>query len=327
MPSLFGNPNERWPLSRAVDAMVSSARRTGFPALIWVAGVLYPSLTLGIGISGPILSVLETSTGLEMRAGSERIAETLADWNLTATVSTPTVMSMLELATETKFWIALILLLPVCLIIARLCIGLARVSEESSWRELSGTRRTPTLSAVWRAGGGLSFSTIGLLLSFPLLLMAAVLFLIGPLILLLNLVEPLRKFPDFIAVLVVPVGLTTLAYAVVLQVLIQLALHSLARNRRGSASALTHAWRLVRNSPWGAARAMVVDLTLQASLLMVMVAVGNTLGYFGTALSWILLGFVGATRASYWAETYEGLGGLSTARDPVSASGSAIRAS
>jgi len=327
MPSLFGNPNERWPLSRAVDAMVSSARRTGFPALIWIAGILYPSLTLGIGISGPILSVLEASTGLELKAGSERIAKTLADWNLTPTVSSPTVLSMVEMATEASFWIALLLLLPVCLIVARLSVGLARVSESRSWQELAGSRRTPTLPAVWRTGGGLSFSTIGLLLSFPLLLMAAVLFLIGPLILLLNLVEPIRQLPSFIAVLVVPVGLTTLAYAVVLQVLIQLALHSLARNRRGSASALTHAWRLVRNSPWGAARAMLVDLTLQIALLMVMVALGNALGNSGTALSWVLLGFIGATRASYWAETYEGLGGLSTVREPVSASGSAIRAS
>ena len=83
---------------------------------------------------------------------------------------------------------------------------------------------------------------------------------------------------------------------------------------------------MVRNSPWSAARAMMVDLFLQVGLLAAIIALDKLLQGPGNALSWVMLGFVGATRASYWAETYEGLGGLSTAREPVSGS-SAVRAS
>jgi len=316
MTSLFGNLNDRWPLSRAVDAMVSAARRTGFPALIWLVGVVYPGLTLGLGLLGPILALIETATGLELQAAR--------DLHLAPSVSSPTVLSILNPTLGTPVFIALLAGLPVSLIVARFCIGLARVSEEEHWLEVAGTRRTPTLWGVWRAGAGLTLSALGLLLSFPLLLMAAVLFLLGPVILLLTLIEPLRQFQNFIVALVIPVGLATLTYAVVLQVLVQLSLHSLARNRRGSASALTHAWRMVRNSPWSAARAMLVDLLLQISLLAAIIALDKLFQGPGNALSWIMLGFVGATRASYWAETYEGLGGLSTVHEPVPGS-SAVR--
>ncbi len=317
MTSLFGNPGERWPLSSAVDAMVSSARRTGFPALLWLVGVIYPSLTLGLGLFNPILAVLEAGTDLELQAVGQSVTNFLAESRLTSSVISPTILTMLSPSFGASRGVALLLLLPVSLIVSRLAIGLAQLSETSHWNRMAGARRTPSLPSAWRAGKGLTLSALGLLLSFPLLLMAAVLFLLGPLILLLTLVEPVRQFPSFIAVLVVPVALSTLAYAVVLQVLVQLGLHSLARNRRGCASALTHAWRMVRNSPRGAARAMLVDLFLQVSLLAVLIALAFTESTAAQALGWTLLGFVGVTRASYWAETYEGLGGLSTSRESV----------
>ena len=78
MPSLFGTPNERWPLSRAVDAMVASARRAGLPALVWIAGLLYPTIGLGLSVVSPILLVLEVTTEVESGALREAVVEFLA---------------------------------------------------------------------------------------------------------------------------------------------------------------------------------------------------------------------------------------------------------
>ena len=101
----------------------------------------------------------------------------------------------------------------------------------------------------------------------------------------------------------------------VLMVVNQLALHSLAHNRRGVASALTHAWRLVRTSPLGALRATLVDLVLFVSVVVVdAVFVRNFAGDspLSLALELALFGFAGVTRAGYWARTYRALGGLSS---------------
>ena len=68
-----------------------------------------------------------------------------------------------------------------------------------------------------------------------------------------------QSLNPLLAGVVLPVLAVVLAYAIILQVVNQLALHSLAHNRRGVASALTHAWRLVRGSPWGALRATIGD--------------------------------------------------------------------
>jgi hypothetical protein len=98
-------------------------------------------------------------------------------------------------------------------------------------------------------------------------------------------------------------------------VLHMLALQSLAQNRRGVGSALTHAWRLIRGEPWGAVRASLVDLSLHGIVLLAGAAVtllfahttsGEALAHGVQAL---MLGAAGATRAAFWARTYRALGG------------------
>ena len=49
MSRLIGLPQERWTLTHAVDALVESARQAASPGLIWLAGLLYPSISLGLG--------------------------------------------------------------------------------------------------------------------------------------------------------------------------------------------------------------------------------------------------------------------------------------
>jgi hypothetical protein len=134
--------------------------------------------------------------------------------------------------------------------------------------------------------------------------------LIGPVVALLELFG-LTRFTALYAGFLSPFLLLVMAYAAVLMVLNQLALHSLAHNRRGVASALTHAWRLVRASPLGATRAAVVDLVLFFSVLL---AAKILTGLLGDGLDGLillaLLGFAGVARAGYWARTYRALGGL-----------------
>ncbi len=307
MASLFGNPNERWPLSRAVDALVASARRAGFPGLLWSVGLVYPSLGLGLGVVRDILEIVGATTEVSF--------ELLRDWGIERFLTRPdplpgpgTLLSLGDSGEIGESALKLVLLVP----IARLVVGLARLTDLETWRRASSGRRPPKLRAAWRGGKGLGASAFGLILTFPLLFFGAVLFLLGPVVLLLNLLDVPRYLSSVLALVLMPVGAVVLGYGILLQVLVQLALHSLARNGRGSASALTHAWRLVRNSPWSAVRATVVDLALQCTILVVAVVLEQLFETFGVAVAWLLWCFVGVTRAGYWARTYDALGGLST---------------
>ena len=71
--------------------------------------------------------------------------------------------------------------------------------------------------------------------------------------------------------------LVLLAYAVVLMVVNQLAMHSLAHNRRGVSSALTHAWRIIKASPMSVLRATVVDFVLVVSVFLAIWLLGGAL--------------------------------------------------
>ena len=137
MTSLFGNPSERWPLSSAVDAMVASARRTGFPAWIWLMGLIYPRLTLSFGVIGPIFALLEASTGMQFSEVGGRINALLAEWNLDAFLVQPTVLPVLDGGQKAFGFLAVIFAIPVSLIIARSSVGLAQLSEESNWKRVA----------------------------------------------------------------------------------------------------------------------------------------------------------------------------------------------
>ena len=171
-------------------------------------------------------------------------------------------------------------------------------------------RGTVTMAAAWKAGKGLGLVAFGMWLMLLLLLLGALLVLVGPVIGLLTLFH-LADYSHLLTGLLLPVLLLLLAYAVVLMVLNQLALHSLAHNRRGVASALTHAWRLVRASPLGALRATLVDFVLFLSVLLVGTVLAGFLGGgLGGLIALALLGFAGVARAGYWARTYRALGGM-----------------
>ncbi len=280
MSRLLGSSNEPWRLSDAVDALAASARQAGAPGLLWIAGLFYPGLGLKVGEGGE--SLITGLRGAVFSQGNE-IAE-----------------SALGLGG---------LLIVLLLFGFRLVTGLAHLSPPETWRRTSGTRRCPRLRDAWQAGKGLTFSAAGLWIGLLILWAGAILFLLGPLALLsqVGLVDFLHM-PGFI--LAGPLVGLLACYGLLLSVLYQLALHSLVQNRRGAASALTHAWRLVRNDPWAAGRATLVDfaLTLTTFLLALVLAMMCL-----WPLALCIAGFAGVTRAGYWARNYRALGGLAPA--------------
>lgn len=288
MSTLIGLDHERWPLARAIDALGDAARQAGPPGLIWVAGLFYPAISLSLGNSGEFALIQVREAAAEHTT-----------WNIGALrdpwMGTPLVF--------------LPLLLP---FVMRLIVGLARISSPQRWSELTATRRAPRLRDAWRAGEGLSLSSFGLWLQLIVMLLGAALVLIAPPFFFLRGLELRGDTPwerGLLAILMGPFIAVLLIYGLLLSVLYQLALQSLAQNRRGVASALHHAWRIARNDPWATARAVVVDFMLY--LTSVVLCVLLTLTCIGAPFTVFILGFAGTTRACYWARTYRVLGGLS----------------
>lgn len=317
MSLLLGSPNERLSLPRAVDALADAARRAGRPSPLWLVGILYPGLNLNFDLVRGVLALVEEFSGVELPWAGEMGGF--------VTLFGPGIPGVNLGLHGTEELGPVLLLLPLLLLAFRMIVGLARVSDPlhaGSHVELVRTgstgvqvARAPRLGDLWAEGSGLAlvaFGLWGMLLSMQF---GAMLVLVGPVVALLKLFD-LARFSAVFAGLLLPVLVLVLLYAAVLMVLNQLALHSLAHNRRGVASALTHAWRLVRASPLGALRATLVDFVLFLSVLAAQVVVG---GLFGTSavleslLGFALFGFAGVTRAGYWARTYRALGGLSHA--------------
>ncbi len=325
--SFLGAPTDRWPLAQAVDSLLDAARVAGAPGLIWIAGACYPGLNANVTLVSGVLGIAENYTGVELpmagEAGSivtlfgpEFIAKLFATHN----------------SQTTLMWG--LIGLPFLLVLARMVVGLAKISDPRLWEsndgrpayvvehfgvtDASGSRTNRMrLRTAWRAGKGLGLvglSTWGMLVG---LLFGAGLLLIAPAVVLLQVTEMTDASPLFAGLLIPPLVLL-LAYAVVLMVVNQLAMHSLAHNRRGVSSALTHAWRLVRSAPMSVLRATVVDFVLVVSILVIdgtlirccdAIGVPHTLS--GIAL-FLLYGFAGVTRAGFWARAYRALGGLSS---------------
>ena len=321
MSLLLGTADERLSLPRAVDALAEAARRAGRPSLLWLAGVLYPSLNLNFDLVRGVLALVEEFSGVELPWAGEM--------GRFVTLFGPGIPGVNLGRNGTQELGPVLLLLPLTLLAFRLIVGLAKVSDplhaESSV-ELVGTEssgvqvaRGARLGDLWRQGKGLAVVAFGLWGMLLLMLFGAMLVLIAPVVALLKLFD-LARFSALFAGLLLPVLLLVLAYASVLMVLNQLALHSLAHNRRGVASALTHAWRLVRASPLGALRATLVDFVLFLSVLVAEVVLGSAVRTGSgpvpavqSVLVFALLGFAGVTRAGFWARTYRALGGLSQA--------------
>jgi hypothetical protein len=314
---LLGSPNERLTLARAVDALADAARRAGRPSILWLVGIAYPGLNLNFELVQGVLALAEQFSGIELpwAAGMGGFVRLFAP-------GLPALVVHEESADELG---AVLGLLPLVLLLCRPIVGLAKVSDplyaESSVTLVaagsSGVQaaREVRLKRIWAEGKGLALMAFGLWGMLLLLLFGAMLVLIGPVVAFLKLFG-LARFSPLSAGLILPVLVLVLAYAAVLMVLNQLALHSLAHNHRGVASALTHAWRLVRASPLGALRATLVDFVLFLSVLVASGIFAHTL-FRGTVLETIIFlalsGFAGVTRAGYWARTYRALGGLSSA--------------
>jgi len=323
--SLLGNSSDRWPLARAVDALGESARRAGRPGLVWIAGALYPGLYLNVVLVNALFGLAENYIGVELPV--------TGDPGQLLTLFAPKYVA--ALLPEGSFWIRfwiLLALLPVLVIISRTIVGLAKTCDPRLWEsekdeppyivesglvapEQAAGGMTLGLRPAWQAGRGLGFVALGLWTMLVGLLLGAGLVLIGPVVVLLRALG-LEEASPLLAGLLVPPLVLLFAYAVVLMVINQLALHSLAHNQRGVSSALTHAWRLMRAAPMSALRATVVDFVLSLAVVGLEMAVVTTLyvlpGLTPVAL-FLLYGFAGVTRAGFWARTYRALGGLSSA--------------
>ena len=287
MSSLVGAGDRRWSLSRAIDALGDAARQAGPPGLIWIAGLVYPTLSFGFGNLGEV--------GLQVGEDSLR-----GDVRLTA-------RSLLPYLDDPGFWSGLALFIVFSPLVMRLVAGLARISTPSVWRERTATRRTPRLRDAWSAGKGRALSSLGLYLQLLLMVLIAAAILIVPPFFFLRGTGLSEESPVFF-LLLGPFIAVWLIYGMMLSVVYQLALHSLAQNDRGVTSAVVHAWRIVRNDPWATARSVLVDLVLYLFQCGVMLLVFTCVGI---PLIVPLLGFAGVTRAAYWARAYRALGGLS----------------
>jgi hypothetical protein len=287
MSTLMGAAHERWPLSRAIDALGDAARQAGAPGWIWIAGFVYPALSLSLGNIGEV--VVAHVRGGEVPRPTWNFAALHNPWP--------------------NFPLVLLPFVPIAM---RLIVGLARISSPQRWKELTETRRAPRLRDAWNAGKGLSLSSFGLWLQLIVMVIAsAAIVLVPPFFFLRGL--GLRGESDFqfgiLAVLMGPFIAVLAVYVFLLSVLYQLALQSLAQNRRGVASAVHHAWRIARHDPWSTFRAVVVDVLLYVTTTLIAIALTVTL--VGAPLAVGMLGFAGTTRACYWARTYRVLGGLS----------------
>lgn len=296
MSSLVGSPNDRLSLARGVDLLAEAARRAGRPGLVWLAGLYYPSLNLTVDLLHGVLGMVGEMSGLVLpRAGSSSTIVTLF---------APRSPIRLELSHPVGALAAALALLPLFALIYRLVVGLARVSDAR------GQTERLTLRAAWDAGRGLGGAGLGVWLLLLGLLFGAMLVLLGPLVLLLRTLGITGE--GLTTGLLMPALLLILAYAAVLMVVNQLALHSLAHNHRGAASALTHAWRLVQGDPFSALRATLVDLVLFLSVAFLARFLEGVLPTTVGAVAAVgLFGFAGVTRAGYWARVYRALGGLS----------------
>ena len=77
MSSLIGQASGRWSLSRAIDALRDSARQAGRPGLVWIVGLLYPSVGIGLWW----FSSLSWSSERDSDVATVRMQTENSDWS------------------------------------------------------------------------------------------------------------------------------------------------------------------------------------------------------------------------------------------------------
>lgn len=308
MSRFTGTPGDCWPLQTMLDELGEAARRAARPGWIWVAGFVYPTIALiPSGFGAQIFSSGESDDPELFQAAHD--PESLLGFGIAA-------------------FVALIVMFLILAPLFRLNAGLARLAPRAVWDRVSGNRGRPGLRDCWKAGKGLTLSVLGLRLSVDLLRYSLLLLMLVPAAFAWNVLESLSaQGPGAIvlAVLALPALAVLLIYNLLLSLLQQLALHSLVHNRRGVASALQHAWSILRQDPWAAGRALtgeillaVIALVLEVVVLIVtlgsIASIAPLAALLGLALSiglFFLACIFGVTRACYWAAAYRALGGLS----------------
>ncbi|MDZ4774627.1 MAG: hypothetical protein SGI72_15985 [Planctomycetota bacterium] len=303
MSNLIGHTSARWSLSHAIDALRDSARQAGRPGLVWIVGLLYPSVGFCFWLASSTITTVGSSdtdgeaSGLVVRSSAWREFFPLE--------TVPIAMGFA------------VCFAIVCFPVFRLVAGLARVSPSEVWLEACENRRTPRIRTLWKSGSGMTLSVIALWLLLVVTIGLSLLAVAWPTE---HLVRPFGRDALggvgrslFGVFLLGPLVLLFVSYALSMAVLTQLALHSLAHNRRGIGSALLHGWRIMRHDVPATSRAVIVDVLLTFAILLATTMIGSVIPFdwLDTVLGFVLSGFAGVARAAYWARAYRALGGLS----------------
>lgn len=309
MSKLLGSAGDRLPLAGAVDLIAASARQGGRPSSIWLAGLFYPSLQVSLAVVFGVVESVERAAGLATGV-SERL------FRLENVLPLPEALAPSD--DQSPVWrIVLLCLLPFLVFISfRLMAGLAWLAAPETWERERRGAPAPGLLETWNSGKGLTLSALGLWIAMRVLNLGAYAFFIGPPIAMLHVLE-IEESGFLLTLGLLPFGLLSAAYAVMLEVLTQFALHSLVQNRRGVGSAVLHGWRLMRRDPLSVMRAALVDMALQLVIFLGLLLISPLEGVgccflgVGVAVALLLKGCLGVVRAGYWARIYRLLGGLS----------------
>jgi hypothetical protein len=304
MPSsLIGKSGDRWRLRPGSLTMLRCLRLGVRPSALWIAGLMFPSVGLSFYGLQYVLRLLGNVADVPVFEALIERESLWLPWSPSAILNVFS-FDYSQAGAGARLVASLTMLLCVLPLGCRLSAALARVADEPHWKEAAQNRRAPSLRDAWRHSRGMTLEIFGLWLCLQGLLFGCFGLVMGPILLLVNQLH-LELLGNF---LLIPLALPLLLiflYASVLGALNQLALPSLVFNRRGPASALTHAWRLVRSDPWAVTRAMLIDLALQ----IVLFRMNPGEGKWDIFLA-LMFGITGVARACYWARVYTELGGL-----------------
>ena len=309
--------------------MADAARASGRPRGVWAVGLMYQGLSLGwtfgMTVARPLVATLLPNSHWLQSPATEPFARP-------TTIFDPLVY--LRRLHQDFGWLTVLIYVALALLIFRMVVGLARITHLRMENELAGEEAL-SLRTAWHAGRGEARGALGLWTQILLMMFLAALIFLGSTQFVVSMLTLGDHHPLRILLVGLSVGLVGI-YGFVLSVLFQLALHSLAQNRRGVGSALLHAWRILRSDPAAAGRATVVDAVLFLTVLALQLGALLVVGAFEplldmARLAWVskaltvgavimvlgLEAFAGCTRCAFWATAYRRLGGMSTAPSAV----------
>ena len=295
-----------------VNSLAAAARQVGSPAMIWFAGLAYQMVVIGPGFGTVVLSRLDPGQRIGKAARSNDALDFL-----------PGVEGMLRSLID-RGPTGVLIAIPAVFALFRLAGGLAAVASLEGWRKAIRGDRPPALGSAMHAGRGITRSGLGLYLLFGVMVLTATLIFMGPPTVVLKQLDEKHGLAFAIEVFQKLATGVLAVYGFLLTVLFQLALHSLAQNRRGVGSALLHSWRIARNDPFATARATMVDLVVYLTIWVMVapfelwVVKSQVPDVVRMVLIAALIGFGGCVRCAFWARAYQILGGPSTWSDEES---------